>query len=153
MRFHEVLAQRITGMTQDARRLGRASRIDTGVRAASSGLSAAHGELTASLSACPGADTTKASQASLAKYMFVLRSTVSQPRISFCCSCRALYLSGSASVDALPLIFRWAMFPLTLPFVAASTWRLPSSFVHASPNLFHPPPPPFPLNTLLTNPC
>ena len=43
-------------MTLDARRQGRASRINTGGRASSSGLSAAYCELAASLSACPGAD-------------------------------------------------------------------------------------------------
>jgi len=79
------------------------------------------------------APTTEASQAALlASYMSALRSLPASHRFPLLSPWT--FSAGSCfPLHALPLFFRWAMFPLTLPFVPVSTWRLPSSFFHAFP--------------------
>jgi len=132
MRLHEVLAQRITGMTLDARRQGRGCLIDTSGRAPLPGCGAAYGERSASPSPCPGADYRSYDEgfAGLTRLIHVCLTERSIP--VFCCSCPGLSLWGSASRCMHPLDLR-AMFPLILPFFPASTWRLRSSFFHAFP--------------------
>ena len=124
MQLHEVLAQRITGMTLDARRQGRASRIDAGGQASSSGCGAAYGERSASLSPCPGADYRSHDEgfAGLARLIHPSYGAHS-PSLAFVSValavrfiCRVLL-----PVDALPLYLPLGHVSLMLPYIPAST--------------------------------
>ena len=160
MQLHEVLAQRITGMTLDARRQGRASRVDTGERAASPGFSAADDELAASLCPCPGPDNRSHDKgfAGLAHPIHVRLTERSLPVSHLL----LLHLPWTFSVGfclplhALPLFIPLGHVPAHAALRSGLDMTISLLLRPCLPHLFHPPllsSPPFLLNLLLDNSC